>query len=349
MMFKRILVPLDGSPRAMRALPVAARLARASGGTVVLVQVVTVLVDYSAYSTSAPTLLQETIDAELEVANRYLERVANTDELVGVKVEIMALFGSPAQAILSAASTYPVDLIVMCSHGCTGLKRWVMGSVALKLARYSPVPVLILRQDGPIPAYSRSDATRPLRVLVPLDGSVLAKAAVLPTAQLVTALADQGAGALHFVRVVKLPPDIEKQSKGEGLDPVLREQVLHTAKIYLDSVIRQLREGPLARMKLSITWSVIIENDAAEGIISVAENGEDAEGAGVLGGCDIIAMATHGRGGLQRWAMGSVTERVLGYTRLPVLVVRSHEAETKPVVKAEEPEGIKMPIWAPLK
>jgi nucleotide-binding universal stress UspA family protein len=348
MMFKRILVPLDGSPRAMRALPVAARLARTSNGRVVLVQVATAPVDYSACNATSPMLLQETIDAELEVTNRYLERVANTNELAGISVEIMALFGSPAQAILSAASTYPADLIVMCSHGSTGLKRWVMGSVALKLARYSPVPVLILRQDGSIPAYPRSDATRPLRVLVPLDGSVLAKAAVLPAAQLVTALAGQGASALHFVRVVKLPPDIEEQSR-EGLDPVLREQVLHKAKIYLDSIVRQLREGPLVGTKLSITWSVVIENDAAEGITSVAENGEDAEGAGAFGGCDIIAMATHGRGGLQRWAMGSVTERVLGLTRLPVLVVRPHEAETKPEVKAEEPAGIKMPVWVPLK
>jgi len=58
--------------------------------------------------------------------------------------------------------------------------------------------------------------------------------------------------------------------------------------------------------------------------------------AGVFGGCDIIAMATHGRGGLERWAMGSVTERVLGATQLPLLVVRPQEAESKQELNGEE-------------
>ena len=74
-------------------------------------------------------------------------------------------------------------------------------------------------------------------------------------------------------------------------------------------------------------------------IIGVAENGEDAEGAGVFGGCDIIALATHGREGLQHWVMGSITERVLNGTRLPLLVVRpqlsEHEASGAELQRVE--------------
>lgn len=81
----------------------------------------------------------------------------------------------------------------------------------------------------------------------------------------------------------------------------------------------ELVSNPVANLKLPITWSLTFDNDAASGIISVAENGEDA---GVPGGYDMIAMATHGRGALQRWLMGSVTERVLHATKLPLLIVQ---------------------------
>ena len=71
-----------------------------------------------------------------------------------------------------------------------------------------------------------------------------------------------------------------------------------------------------------VNWSVALDPDRANAIVRVAENGEDAQGVGAFGGCDLIAMATHGRGGLQRWAMGSVTERVLHMTKRPLLIVR---------------------------
>jgi nucleotide-binding universal stress UspA family protein len=73
----------------------------------------------------------------------------------------------------------------------------------------------------------------------------------------------------------------------------------------------------------------------------VAENGEDAEGAGVFGGCDLIAMATHGREGLQRWAMGSVTERVLHATKYPVLIVRPTQ-----VMYKKEPDLEKVSLFS---
>ena len=68
----------------------------------------------------------------------------------------------------------------------------------------------------------------------------------------------------------------------------------------------------------------------------MAENGEDAEGAGAFGRCDLIAIATHGRGGLQHWVMGSIAERVLGATKLPILIVRPESAELKPTTSSED-------------
>jgi nucleotide-binding universal stress UspA family protein len=153
-------------------------------------------------------------------------------------------------------------------------------------------------------------------------GSVAEKAALVPAGQLIAALAAPGPGALHLTRVVRLP-DAAKLSQSE------REAVMYKAKLYLSTTVEHIREGlvasPLAELKLAITWSVTIEDDVAAGIIRMAEGGEDTEGAGIFGGANLIAMATHDYRGFQRWAMGSVTERVLHATKLPLLIVRPQD------------------------
>jgi nucleotide-binding universal stress UspA family protein len=271
-----------------------------------------------------PGMVQSAIDTDQASAQGYLTGIAASSELEGITLETIVLFGPTAPAILSVAHSYHADLIVLCSHGYTGMTRWVLGSVAEKVVRYASIPVLILREEGPVPAGPHPDATRPLRALVTLDGSALAKAALEPAASLIAALAAPAQGALHLVRVVQ-PAD----SNGErsGLDEsAANEQLLHEAKHYLSSTVEHMREGLVApavvKLKLLVTWSVAVDTDVAAGIVRVAENGEDAEGAGAFGRCDVIAMATHGRGGVQRWAMGSITERVLHTTKLPLLIVR---------------------------
>src|ERR1700674_3701806 len=93
------------------------------------------------------------------------------------------------------------------------------------------------------------------------------------------------------------------------------------------SVANHLCEDSAAELNLTIAWSVAFDTDIASAIIRIAENGDDAEGAGVFGGCGLVAMATHGRGGMQCRAMGSVTERVLDSTPRPLLIVRPLHAE----------------------
>ncbi len=320
-MYTRILVPLDGSTRAERAIPVAARIARISGGAVVLVRAVNVASGFLPSLAGEATLVQSALDAGQAAVDEYLAGIKQAPELAGIATETTILLGPASSAILAVAESSQADLIVLCSHGYTGMTRWALGSVAEKVARHAQVPVLVLREAGPVPAGLHPDATRPLRALVALDGSALAKAALEPAASLIAALAAPAQGALHLVRVVK--PVIPGR---EGKDPEEHEHFLYKAKRYLSSTVEQMRAGlvapAVANLKLPITWSVAINTDVAEGIVRVAENGEDAEGAGVFGRCDVIAMATHGRGGVQRWAMGSITERVLNATKLPLLIVR---------------------------
>lgn len=95
---------------------------------------------------------------------------------------------------------------------------------------------------------------------------------------------------------------------------------------YLSATAEHLREGlvapAVAKLRLAVTWSVAVDSYVAETLIRRAENIEDSEEWGeMLGDCDVIALATHGRDGLQRWVMGSVTEHVLRDTKLPLLIV----------------------------
>ncbi|HLI06410.1 MAG TPA: universal stress protein [Ktedonobacteraceae bacterium] len=317
-MFQRILVPLDGSALAEQALPVAARLARAVAGEVVLAHVLFTPRTYQFYELTA---------ADVKEARDYLETVGSREELAGVStsVTVPVTITHPASGLLSLIESQQIDLVVMSSHGYTGFKRWALGSVAEKVARHSPVPVLLLRKGGAVPVGARPEMEGPVRALVPLDGSVLAKAALVPAAQIVSALAASGKGALHLTRVVVRP-------HAERLDAEEREAAIHKAKQYLSHTAQHIQEGfvapAIAPLHLTLTWSVVLDDDIASGILRVAESGEDAEAAAMPARCDFIAMATHGYTGWQHLSMGSVTERVLHATRLPMLVVPARKIVT---------------------
>jgi nucleotide-binding universal stress UspA family protein len=311
-MFQRILVPLDGSLRAEQALPVAARLARASGGTVLLAQVVGPPLDYGGGLAQAPLMTEQVIETEFAQANSYLKTVAQSPLLAGVETRAEVMFGFPVQHILDVRESRAADLIVMCSHGRTGFTRWVLGSVAHQLIHQNPVPVLILHEGTPAP---HADAAHPFSVLVPLDGSPLAETALVPAVNLVAALAAPGQGALHLMQVVKRLSTTAE----EGFVSQLNTETVERGKEYLARVKESLQEKD---PWLSIIWSVVLDSDVAGAIIRTAEQGQQGEGGERSGGCDLVAMSTHGRGGLERLVMGSVTERVLGATKLPLLVVR---------------------------
>ena len=318
-MLKRILVPLDGSARAEQALPVAARLARAIDGTVVLLQVVSTPHEFVSYVMLEPIATQNVINEALDEARNYLKQMAGSNALQGVHTETEVLLGQVAASILTVVDSYNIDLVVLCSHGYTGMIRWTLGSVAEKISQLAPVPVLMLREDGPVPVSPLPQEGGALSVLVPLDGSVRAQAAIVPAAQFIAALSAPAQGALQLTRVLVLPDEAQ-------ISQVEREAIMQQAKEYLSSLADQVREelltSPIANQKPTVSWFVTSDSDIAAGIIRVAEQGENVEGKGMAGKSQVIAMATHGYSGLQRWLMGSTTQRVLHATRLPLLIVR---------------------------
>ena len=343
-MFQRVLVPVDGSKRAEQALAVATRIARASSGTVILVRVVTTAIDFAWYAINSPTLTETTFNTEMEKAQTYLTELAASSQCRGIQVVTEVTSGEPANAIFTLAHAHAADLIVLCSHGDTGFKRWVLGSVAQKVTRQSSIPVLVLRESPEKLNNQSPEGLRPVRVMVALDGSAGAEESIAPAAYLSAALSAPLSGALHFMRIIHLPTG----SAYDGLKDLFeieQQRAIMETKAALAATAQQVQTGELAKLNLSVTTSCLIAQDVAETLIETAESGESGEGSTVhAAGYDVIAMATHGRSGIQRWVVGSVTERVLGTTRLPLLIVRparhavhhahnntpAHETKTQP-------------------
>jgi nucleotide-binding universal stress UspA family protein len=323
-MFGRILVPLDGSERAEDALPVATRIARNSGSSLILLRAISPLREIAWPSfgivRDAPAILAQ----ECVEAGSYLENVANSDNLKGIVVHTEVIEGDPADAILSSA--YKPDLIVICSHGTTGLTRWMQGSVSFKVSHYSPVPVLLLPpQEESQPAFMPGG--KQIRVLVPLDGSSLSEEALPPAIALTRALSAPKPGALHLTSVATylMAPFVNMD----------QDLLLRATREYLKSVEqRLLRNGEATH--LTITSSVMTSTDIARALVEMAETGKGvAEGANVPGD-DMIAMSTHGISRVARWMLGSITERVLYATKLPVLIVRPAKIRAQQQQEKEE-------------
>lgn len=314
MMFQRILVPLDGSQRAEQALPVAARIAHVSHGTMVLLRVVVPLKTFAPYP-EALWALQMAAETDFEQARNYVQQIASSSRLMRIPVETAVIEGPVAPTILSLVGDQKIDVIVLCSHGYTGMKHWVLGSVAEKISRHSPVPVLLLRENGPALIETPSHDEKSLHALITLDGSERAKESIIPAARLMTLFATPGSSVLHLTLLVILPEDKDMAQQDS-------QTIACQAKQYLNHTVAYTRELlasclPLD-LTLSLTWAVIRYGDIAEGIIHEAQECDYMD----VRRPQIIAMTTHGYSGLQRWTMGNITERVLHATRLPMLIVR---------------------------
>ena len=181
-------------------------------------------INFAGALPQAPLVTEQIIETDLAEADSYLSLVAKSEKLAEIHILTDDMFGAPAQDILAFARSRRVDLIVLCSHGRTGFKHWVLGSVAYQLIHQSTIPVLVLRAGEP--TLSRAVTTRPLCALIALDGSPLAEAVLAPAANLVAGLAAPAQGALHLTQVVK---HIVTTAE-EGFVDELNEEAVERAK-----------------------------------------------------------------------------------------------------------------------
>jgi nucleotide-binding universal stress UspA family protein len=302
-MASRILVPLDGSRLAEQALSCAAMLGQGLPSELVLFRAVSVPSDDREVLAKAG-VETEALLAQLETeAQVYL--VGLVEQLVaqGLNVRHVVERGPAAEAILDYSGQADIHQIVMATHGYSGIKRWTHGSVAERVLQSSSVPVLLVRAQEKDEAAGWEKPMQCRRILVPLDGSKMAEQ-VLPIATMV-------AQALDADLVLFQVPIVHAYGwlTDEWFLPV--QGVLATAEqdaeAYLTAVGRGLQE-----QNVRVTAATMIGPVAAS-IIEYAEANQ----------VDLIAMCTHGRTGLARWALGSVADHVLRAGSSPILLVRA--------------------------
>ncbi len=300
-MYQRMLLPLDGSELAETALSYAKGIAGRLGLEMLLLHVAG-----KGEAESLP-LHQAYID---HVSDRLRREMAEVQGKAGgqpvVKGEVA--IGYPAEEILRYAGEKEVDLIMMATHGRSGVSRWVMGSVADKVLRSAALPVLLIRAGMPMDAAYEKWLSP--RVLVPLDGSEVAEL-VLPHVESLAFHLGEAAGEVVLVRVCEplvLPPVTTPETSvnwGTAAEEYMVKSK-ESAEKYLSKVQRGLTDPGL---KVSLE---VLEGDPATELIDYAGKRQ----------VNLIVMATHGRSGIGRWAYGSVAQKVLHGGSSPILLVR---------------------------
>ena len=294
-MYRTLLVALDGSPLAERSLPLATAISRGSGARLVVLRAAEGLRGSGAGRAHGEA------EGEAAEALGYLRGVAARLAERGVAARIAAPRGEPVERLLDAIATHEADLVVLSTHGRSGLGRWVYGSVAEGILHRSPVPVLLVPATAPVSW--RTVRQERCRLLVPLDGSQQAEAA-LPHALAIARALAAGLVLLHVIEPRHdYGPDLGLDAQGEGSVPSTLE-----AEAYLATVAASF-DGHELRVRRAVRAGLV-----AEAILEEAR----ADAA------SLVVMTTHGRTGLGRLPFGSVTTEVLHRCHLPLLLVRPH-------------------------
>jgi nucleotide-binding universal stress UspA family protein len=295
--FRPILVPLDGTAVAEQALAVSASLARRAEVPLHLVSVhepmpVAVTAEVAQYGGE----LERESRAEL---TRYLSGIVDaTHGTGGLDVHGEVIDGGAATAVADYADTHDVGLVVMTTHARSGIRRWVLGSVADRLLRRVEAPVLLLHpRELPQP-------TRFRRMLVALDGQI--EDPVLEAALLLGSLEEEAEYILFRVAEPPVPLLTPLAASPSQLgQPHVERAAEDAAREYLERVTARL-----AAKGVRVSWRIVRARDVPAQVIGLASET----------GADCIVVGTHGASGLERLLIGSVADKVVRGTELPVLV-----------------------------
>jgi nucleotide-binding universal stress UspA family protein len=300
-MYTRILIPLDGSKTAEKVLPYARFVAGALKLPIELLAVVDIVEMATHISADRARYLDTMIEDSVRNSEHYLRGIACAFPS-GTKWTVEK--GKAEQLIIETAAADKGTLVTMATHGRSGINRWLLGSVAEKVLRGATNPMLLVRatEEG------TTDGVATLKsIVVPLDGSELAES-VLPMA---ATLAKKLYLAVVLFRAYNIP--YNAYASGEDYYAANYEELLTAMR---EEAVDYLEKKTEAVKKLGIAnvSYVAKEGFAADEIISLARKSRD----------NLIAMCSHGRSGVKRWVLGSVTETVVRHSGDPVLVIPGH-------------------------
>jgi len=299
--YQRIMVPLDGSELAERALAPAITIAQAMDASLVLFRAVPLMAELTG---SDQTDIEKAGGTETD----YLRSVLGQAASVGVEgCTQLSIWQPAAEAIIACAKESEADLIVMSSHGRSGRSRWVFGSVAEKVLRRAPCHVMVIRAQAETDPFTRQ------RILVPLDGSPLAEEALPPAVSLAAATDAE----LLLLRVIESGKAAIARVDRKVLYGNIEIRGREKAEPYLQNVRDSLAEH------YSSVKMAVVAGPVAETIVDYAEEPQ----------AGLIVMSSHGRSGLSRWLYGSIAEKVLHGAGCATLVIpMKNRASASPTI-----------------
>jgi nucleotide-binding universal stress UspA family protein len=301
-MYSKILVPLDGSKTAENVLPLARCFARSLQVPVELLGIVDIAEMARHISADQASMVRTMVDDATRRFGDYLERVAKN--FPNGKVQWTVRSGNAAEAIIESAAAEKEALIAMATHGRSGLDRWLLGSIAEKVLRGASNPVLLVRaKEESHPTWEMAALKR---VIVPLDGSEVSEL-ILPY---VEALAKHLDLEVTLLGVYAGP--LAAGSNGEGFYNSAQLTAFMAGLRAETATYLSMKTEEMKRRGFENVSFVAKEGLSADEIMAFAR-----ETPGSL-----VAMCTHGRSGVKRWMLGSVTETVVRHSGAPVLVVR---------------------------
>ncbi len=281
-MYEKILVPLDGSEIAEQILPYVEELARKLNSEVILITVY--------LPGTCPELPFEA----------YIEKKAEELRASGIRASSQVIHGEPAAEILNFADKHDAGLIIISTHGRSGVSHWPLGSIATKVVQRSHMPVLLVRSSA-----QKQSADKEIRkILATLDGSHFSEA-IIPYVESLAKSMDSEVILARVIEPVRLPQLAAYRERE-------KYEQEYTAKLEKEAKRYMTRKKNSLRSKGIKVVSVLLKGKPAETIIQYAEDKA----------VSLIALTTHGYSGITRWAYGSVTSRVIEGCLKPVLLVR---------------------------
>lgn len=290
MIYQNILVPLDGSALAERVLPAALQLAEAMHGSITLLTVVAKKPNYNA------DLMAKAIQTGEYEADLYLRSVRKHLLPSVVPIATAVIIGKPDKDIIEYAKENDTDLIIMSTHGRSGITRWSFGRTADKVLRRSPCPTVILRSEHDI------EPDQFKRILLPLDGSPLAERVLVAALEIA-----KGVGVELFMIQVVEPGSFY----GFGHDEAHIDEEIETAQTYL----AELRDRAIPADV--VVHSHVAVGSSADVIVDYAE----------AQSIDLIVVSSRGDSGFDSWMFGSVAEKVMKGAPCAILVIRQEPFE----------------------
>ncbi len=320
-MFNRILVPLDGSTLAERAIPDAEQFARIFGASIILLQVLDPT-SYHENPAAVDPLSWQIRKAEADMYMRGLaakisanlgEEALEASEEKMSRVQYAIREGKTAENIVDFAHAENIDLLVISSHGSGGLSRWNLSSVTQKVINLIYLPVLIVR------AYNQSNSgdtgTHYRRILLPIDSSrraecSLSAAIELARGELLTGQTPEISAPKTslILAAVVTPPQLPIPEPLPAEISQLTEQLMQVSRQAVFSYLDEMK----ARLPVEIETCVVESTSAASAIQELANQDE----------IDLVVLCAHGYSGQASWPYGTITRNYIEHGTKSVLVIQ---------------------------